>query len=136
MQDECMGALRAKRLNRSRHRPTSSTGNRSTVALVRRGPSRSVKNTFSHPVASLPVEVPSSVDSDRGNEPIGAESKCKKIEAWLKLQVSGTLTRIGKDLQGIRKGDEDIEVTPIKVAYKGHAIQEAKDLTKLPMESS
>ncbi|RVW77921.1 hypothetical protein CK203_048308 [Vitis vinifera] len=32
------------------------------------------------------------------------------------------------------KSDEDLEVTPIKVAYKGHTIQEAKDLTKLPME--
>ncbi|KAL6313523.1 hypothetical protein AAG906_005474 [Vitis piasezkii] len=44
------------------------------------------------------------------------------------------MTCIGKDLQGIRKGDEDLEVTPIKVAYKGHHNSRSKDLTKLPME--
>ncbi|RVX16212.1 hypothetical protein CK203_014578 [Vitis vinifera] len=41
---------------------------------------------------------------------------------------------LGKDLQGIRKGDEDLEVTSIKVAYKGHRNSRTKDLTKLPLE--
>ncbi|RVX23791.1 hypothetical protein CK203_000339 [Vitis vinifera] len=36
--------------------------------------------------------------------------------------------KLGKDLQGIRKGDEDIEVTPIKVAYKGHRNSRSKRL--------
>ena len=30
------------------------------------------------------------------------------------------LEALGKYLQGIREGDEDLEVTSIKVAYKGH----------------
>ncbi|RVW33051.1 hypothetical protein CK203_110038 [Vitis vinifera] len=30
------------------------------------------------------------------------------------------LGSLGKDLQGIRKGDEDLEDTSIKVAYQGH----------------
>ncbi|RVW19852.1 hypothetical protein CK203_116340 [Vitis vinifera] len=40
----------------------------------------------------------------------------------------------GKNLQGIREGDEDIEVSPIKVAYQGHRNSRSKRLTKLPME--
>ncbi|RVW64587.1 hypothetical protein CK203_048486 [Vitis vinifera] len=39
-----------------------------------------------------------------------------------------------KNLQRIREGDEDIEVSPIKVAYQGHRNSISKDLTKLPME--
>ncbi|KAL6314829.1 hypothetical protein AAG906_029044 [Vitis piasezkii] len=39
-----------------------------------------------------------------------------------------------KNLQRIREGDEDIEVSPIKVAYQGHCNSMSKDLTKLPME--
>ncbi|RVW23357.1 hypothetical protein CK203_100771 [Vitis vinifera] len=42
--------------------------------------------------------------------------------------------KLGKDLQGIQKGDEDLEVTSIKVAYKGHRNSRSKDLTKLPLE--
>ncbi|RVW19157.1 hypothetical protein CK203_093902 [Vitis vinifera] len=34
--------------------------------------------------------------------------------------TSSTGLSFGKDLQGIREGDEDLEVTSIKVAYKGH----------------
>ncbi|RVW56475.1 hypothetical protein CK203_072489 [Vitis vinifera] len=44
------------------------------------------------------------------------------------------MTCFGKNLQGIREGDEDIEVLPSKWHTKVTAIQEAKDLTKLPME--
>ncbi|RVW22530.1 hypothetical protein CK203_109455 [Vitis vinifera] len=44
------------------------------------------------------------------------------------------MTCFGKNLQGIREGDEDIEVSPIKWHTKVTAIPEAKDLTKLPME--
>ncbi|RVW26880.1 hypothetical protein CK203_116466 [Vitis vinifera] len=43
------------------------------------------------------------------------------------------LEALGKT-QGIREGDEDIEVSPIKVAYQGHRNSRRKDLTKLPME--
>ncbi|RVW71339.1 hypothetical protein CK203_059959 [Vitis vinifera] len=39
-----------------------------------------------------------------------------------------------KEIGGIREGDEDIEVSPSKWHTKVTAIQEAKDLTKLPME--
>ncbi|RVX07060.1 hypothetical protein CK203_030468 [Vitis vinifera] len=42
--------------------------------------------------------------------------------------------KLWENLQGIREGDEDIEVSPIKWHTKVTAIQEAKDLTKLPME--
>ncbi|KAL6321671.1 hypothetical protein AAG906_031178 [Vitis piasezkii] len=118
MQDECMGS---KRLNRSRLWPTGSIG-WGTGRSVALDQSRSVKNTLSLPVAfPSQLRFPFSwLTSSRGLSPLESESKCKGLEAWLKLQNSGTLTCIGKDLQGIQKGDEDIEVTPIKVAYKGH----------------
>ncbi|RVW51248.1 hypothetical protein CK203_075494 [Vitis vinifera] len=41
---------------------------------------------------------------------------------------------LGKDLQGIRKDGEVLEVTSIKVAYKGHCNSRTKYLTKLPLE--
>ncbi|KAL6334195.1 hypothetical protein AAG906_006781 [Vitis piasezkii] len=44
------------------------------------------------------------------------------------------ICHLGKELQGIRESDEDFEVTSIKVRSKGPTIQEAKDLTKLPLE--
>ncbi|RVW58505.1 hypothetical protein CK203_110021 [Vitis vinifera] len=37
-------------------------------------------------------------------------------------------------LQGIRRDNEDLEVTSIKVAYKGHRNSRSKDLIKLPLE--
>ncbi|KAL6348353.1 hypothetical protein AAG906_005657 [Vitis piasezkii] len=127
MQDECMGALRSEKISFrvQKAKPIEALanqlnwlGNRSTncLCLVEVW-SRSVKNTLSHLVA-FPSRLrfpPSWSTSDRGS---------------LKLQVSGTLTRSRKDLQGIRKGDEEIEVTPIKVAYKGHHNSRSKRLDR------
>ncbi|RVW58345.1 hypothetical protein CK203_113621 [Vitis vinifera] len=87
-----------------------------------------------------PVEVRSK------QRPLEPESKCKKIGSLVEASSYGTLTRLGgsptlsmvlklwKNLQGIREGDEDIEVSPIKVAYQGHRNSRSKRLTKLPME--
>nr|CAN81294.1 hypothetical protein VITISV_003263 [Vitis vinifera] len=45
------------------------------------------------------------------------------------------ITSFRKNLQGIQEGNEDIEVSPIKVAYQGHRNSRSKRrLTKLPME--
>ncbi|KAL6312318.1 hypothetical protein AAG906_004973 [Vitis piasezkii] len=44
------------------------------------------------------------------------------------------ITRFTDIVNVIRKIDEDIEVTSIKVAYKRHRNSRSKDLTKLPME--
>ncbi|RVW68876.1 hypothetical protein CK203_064652 [Vitis vinifera] len=46
------------------------------------------------------------------------------------------LEALGKYLQGIRKGDEDIKVTPIKVAYKGHRNSRSKRLDQVTYEGA
>ena len=41
------------------------------------------------------------------------------------------LEALGKNLQGIREGNEDIEVSPIKVAYQGHCNSKSKRLDQV-----
>ena len=44
------------------------------------------------------------------------------------------LKALGKSYKESAKCDEDLEVTPIRVAYKGHRNLRSKRLDKLPME--
>ena len=51
------------------------------------------------------------------------ETIVEMITRFIDIQWSWSF---GKNLQGIQEGDEDIEVSPIKVAYQGHRNSRSK----------
>ncbi|KAL6323531.1 hypothetical protein AAG906_039109 [Vitis piasezkii] len=75
-----------------------------------------------------PIEDQSRRSKPSLSHPLEPKSKCKKIGSLVEASSYFDKTK------GIREGDEDIEVSPSKWHTKVIAIQEAKDLTKLPME--
>ncbi|RVW39875.1 hypothetical protein CK203_083162 [Vitis vinifera] len=140
-----MNVFGAKRLNQSRLWPISSTswGTGRPVVLVGRGPVEGCPKSSLSPSSLLfPIEVilfSVKVRSRTGRGLVEATVTCQALNLQRLVNQStpsstdqglptlSMVLKLGKNLQGIREGDEDIEVSPIKMAYQDNL---AKKLQK------